>query len=407
MGGASSGGPYRWLAVAAAVILVIGGIVAIAWAQSDDDSTPVATTAPPLPTPPPETVVTSTPAPTSPATVPAPPSTGSAPVASTTTTTLTTTTTSTSTTTTTTSPPTPEQAQLQDYLAALAEGRYDDAAVPLNEGGLELEGRADLRPLFTEYGNLDDLPARLQSWCQNAAICSPPDMALVDIGGYWMTTWSTPGGAVTGYFRSGSFEGSPSVGGLPPRRPSRAVVACPTNNVTAVREADLDGDGAPETIVATGSTGSGYALDACNSELQIPPLTLPGGNLAIGVLQPASEPAATLLIGTAGEASTCGATYRLAASAGALVQVGWHGCWGGTGESIGCRDVNGESSIVTYRYSFVGGDRLDNSTAMNVDVLTLDGAPLDSFTLTLPDQSEEGLMIVEPYCNGLPVITFG
>jgi hypothetical protein len=114
-----------------------------------------------------------------------------------------------------------------------------------------------------------------------------------------------------------------------------------------------------------------------------------------------------LLIGTAGESSTCGATYRLAASAGALVQVGWEGCWGGTGESIGCRDVNGESSIVTYRYSFVGGDRLDNSTAMNVDALTLDGAPLDSFTLTLPDQSEEGLMIVEPYCNGLPVITFG
>ena len=75
------------------------------------------------------------------------------------------------------------------------------------------------------------------------------------------------------------------------------------------------------------------------------------------------------------------------------------------GESIGCRDVDGESSIVTYRYSFVGGDRLDNSTAMDVDVLTLDGAPLDSFTLTLPDQIEEALMIVEPYCNGLPVIT--
>ena len=54
---------------------------------------------------------------------------------------------------------------LQDYLTALADGRYADAAVLLNEGGLEPERRADLRPLFTEYGDIDDLPARLQSWC--------------------------------------------------------------------------------------------------------------------------------------------------------------------------------------------------------------------------------------------------
>ena len=280
--------------------------------------------------------------------------------------------------------------------------------MPLNEGGLELEARADLQPLFTEYGNVDDLAARLQSWCGNEAICSQPDVAPVDIGGYWMATWTTPGGAVTGYFRSGSFEGSPSVGGLPPRRPSGAVVACPTSDVNAVREADLDGDGAPETIVATGTTGGGYAVVACNTPLDIPPLPLPAGApLVLGVLQPTSEPSATLLIGEAGESSSCGATYRLAASAGALVQVGWQGCWGGTGESVGCRDANGESSIVAYRYSFVGGDRLDNSTSMDVEVLSLDGAPLDSFTLALPDQIEEGLRIVEPYCNGLPVITFG
>ena len=64
-------------------------------------------------------------------------------------------------------------------------------------------------------------------------------------------------------------------------------------------------------------------------------------------------------------------------------------------------------SIVTYRYSFVGGDRLDNSTAIDVDVLSLDGAPLDSFTLALPDQIEEAFQIIEPYCNGLPVMTEG
>jgi hypothetical protein len=278
--------------------------------------------------------------------------------------------------------------------------------VPLNEGGLELEGRADLRPLFTEYGNLDDLPARLQSWCENEADCSTPDAAPVDIGGYWLASWN----GVSGYFRSGSFEGSPSVGGLPPRRPpAGSSLPCPAFDIEAVREADLDSDGSAETIVVThDANGTQRRLYACNTSLDMPPLDLPAdASLVIGVLQPTSEPSATLLIGEAGEDSSCGATYRLAASAGALVKVGWDGCWGGTGESVGCRDANGESSIVAYRYSFVGGDRLDNSTAMDVEVLSLEGAPLDSFTLTLPDQIEEGLRIVEPYCNGLPVITFG
>ena len=44
---------------------------------------------------------------------------------------------------------------------------------------------------------------------------------------------------------------------------------------------------------------------------------------------------------------------------------------------------------------------------MDVEVLSIDGAPLDPFTLALPDQIEDGLRIVEPYCDGLPVITYG
>jgi hypothetical protein len=322
--------------------------------------------------------------------------------------TSTTTTTSTSTTTTTL-PPTPEQAQLQEYFAALAEGRYDEAARVLNEGGLEPERRADLRPLYTEYGDVDDLAARLRSWCENEALCTLPDAPPVDIGGYWTATWTTPGGPVTGFFRSGSFEGSPLVHGLPPRVPVGNVVTCPTSNVEAVREGDVDGDGIPETIVATyDDTGTRW-LYPCNTSLGIPSLQLDlGSPVVIGVIQPSGDPGATLLIGTSGESSVCGATYRMAASAQALLQAGWEGCWGAnTGESIGCRDIAGQPTIVAYRYSFVGGDRLDNSTAMNVDVRTLDGAPLESFTLTLPDQIEEAFRIVEPYCNGLPVITEG
>jgi len=406
MGGASGGGPYRWLAIAAAAVLVVGGIVAIAWSQADDDnSSPVATTQPAPPPTPPVSVATSAPATTSPVTVTAPPTTVPATVESSTTTTSTSTTTTTSTTTVA---PTPEQAQVEDYLTALAEGRYDDAARVLNEGGLEPERRADMRPLYTEYGDINDLAARLQSWCEDVADCSLPDAPLVDIGGFWATSWSTPGGPVVGYFRSGSFEGSPSVHGLPPRRPAEGpVTVCPTNDVEAVREADLDVDGQPETVVLTHAPGAEVdAVWACNTSLSIPLLQIAHSDgRVLGVLGPDDS---TLLFGISGDAGVCGAPYRLAASAGALVQVGPNGCWGpGTGTSIGCRDVNGESMIVQYRYTLVGGDLIENSTGMNVDVLSLDGAPLDSFSLTLPDQSGEALQIVEPYCNGLPVMTEG
>ena len=134
-----------------------------------------------------------------------------------------------------------------------------------------------------------------------------------------------------------------------------------------MREADLDGDGVPETIVVSGALGAAsVVLDACNTDLSMPALEVPPTDgPVVGVLQPASDPAATLLVGESNENGVCAATYRLAASAGALVKVGWEGCWGpGTGTSIGCRDVNGESMIVQYRYTLVGGDLIENSTGM-------------------------------------------
>jgi hypothetical protein len=306
-------------------------------------------------------------------------------------------------------PPSPEAAVLVDYLAALAEGRYADAAVVLNDGALEPERRSDLRPLFTEFGDVDDLAARLRSWCEGVAVCTQPDAPPIDIGGYWMATWSTPHGVLTGYFRSGSFEGVANVRGLPPRANGDAV-QCPTTDVVQVREADVDGDGRRETIVVTQDGQDGQTwLSACNTSLRIPSLAVElDGPVTIGVLATALDPGATLLFGAIREESVCGATYRMAQSAGALVEAGWNGCWGlYTNESIGCRDVGGQEQIVAYRYTFSDGDRLDNSTRMDVEVLSLAGEPLESFALTFPEQAEDGLRIVEPHCGGLPVVTEG
>ncbi len=325
--------------MAAAAILVVGGIAAIAWLRSgDDDAVSVGTTTPPpVPTAPSTTTGIDTPASTLPDSIA--PSTG--PPATTTSTSSPESTTTTTTTTTTTPPPaSPEAANLQAYLTALGDGRYADAAVLLNEGGLEPERRADLRPLYAEYGDIDDLPARLRSWCDQQAICTAPDSAPVDIGGFWVATWTTPEGVLTGYFRSSSFEGSPSVHGLPPRRSNGSVRACPTSGVVLVREAELDADGHPESIVMTRGGGSELLVDVCNTGLSVPTLELPQTETPVaGVLDPSTAPDATLLFGEATETGVCAATYRMAASAGALVAVGWEGCVGNTGESIGCRYV--------------------------------------------------------------------
>lgn len=404
-GAAPSHRSYRWLAVAAAAVLLGGGIVAVAVIRSGDHDASVATTAPPP-------VSTAAVPPTS-ARVSLPvsaPSTSQQPVPTSTSTTTTSTTTTTTTVapTSTTVPLSPEAAVLADYLTALAEGRYADAAVLLNDGALEPERRSDLRPLFDEFGDVDDLAARLESWC-GLAMCTQPDTPPTDIGGYWVATWTTPEGVLTGYFRSGSFEGVANVRGLPPRRASGSVVTCPVDQVVVVREADIDGDGSPDTVVVTQDAADGrHWVWSCNTGLELPPLEQPGSSTVYGVLAPAGEPGATLLIGRFTEEHSCGSTFRMAQSAGALVEAGWNGCWGvNTGESIGCRDIGGVQTIVAYRSHFLDGDRLDDSSGMSGSVLSLAGEILDSFTLTFPGQIEDGYRIIEPHCNGLPVVTEG
>ena len=190
-----------------------------------------------------------------------------------------------------------KQASLQDYLTALADGRYDDAAVLLNEGGLEPERRADLRPLFTEYGDVDDLAARLQSWCENEAICTAPDAPPVDIGGYWVATWTTPDG------RADRLLPLRLVRGLAERRTGSrradrngSVVACPTSDVDLVREADLDGDG--HAGDDRGDPRSAVR-ELLVRRVQHEPRRCRRSSCrrrttsSVGVLQPASDPAAT------------------------------------------------------------------------------------------------------------------
>jgi hypothetical protein len=223
-----------------------------------------------------------------------------------------------------------------------------------------------------------------------------------------MATWSTPGGVLTSYFRSGSFEGSPSVHGLPPRRAIGTVVACPTADVELVREADLDGDAVPETLVTTSSGGSSHTLNVCNTGLVAAPIEFAGESPIQGVMDPGGVGGgpAFVLLGSSGESSVCADLHSFDPNTGAFGLADWSGCWGLTGTSLGCSNIVGPI-VVGITYEFVGGTGFEDSTGMDVTLRAFDESPLDSYSLTLPDQSEEALQVVEPYCDGLSAVTEG
>ena len=62
--------------------------------------------------------------------------------------------------------------------------------------------------------------------------------------------------------------------------------------------------------------------------------------------------------------------------------------------------------IVWYEYRFVGGTNAGDSTGMDVVVRVPGGGPvLDEFTLALPTDADAAQQIIDPTCNGIPVLT--
>jgi hypothetical protein len=340
-----------------------------------------------------------------------------------------TTTTTTPTTTTSTLPPDPTLGDpvvaVTSYLSALADGRWMDAAKLLREGGLELEARADVRPLYDAAyglrpGEVDQqaLAGALEKWCAGA-LCDVPFEVTQSDAFRQVATFTVDGRQLHSTFVGSTFEGQPGVQGLPLQRSplgdgTSATVDCPTSGVARTSWADLDGDGWYEQIVVQRVDENGTnAVSACGSTLTVAPLELiDGEGIWVYTLDPTYGPA-TLLIGSVppfpagdvyhyvdGRLQTTGDTFGFISPA----------LNGGTGQSTGCiaLDRLGSEQEANFSYTYVGGTDLQNSSRLDYRVQPFGQQEgVVSFSLALPDQQQQALELVEGFCRGLPVMTQG
>jgi hypothetical protein len=395
------GGRNPWRAVAwgvAAAVIVVGAVVVL---TRDDEGrvVPADTTAP-------QTVEPSTPPSSAPDTT--------APA-----------TTSQSTTAPSTTIDPSTSIGVPRYLTALAEGDYDTAAGLLNEGGLELEARADLRPLFRpEFGlvpgatNRAALAAALEKWCARALCLQPTE--IVDLpDGRWTKAVFPIGldGSTVSLFSDYVFEGQTGVTGLPLQLPPYAATAdyqydsieCPVDEVARVDWADVDGDGWIEQLVSQivaeegGESGvATYRVTTCGTATEVEPFEITGDGLAVYPVNPTGTGPDTLLIGFT-EGYPNGTIWRV--EGGRLAEVPGTS-WGFgppvTGyeqRSVGCDDLPGDGTIELVNYTFTEADgRLDFTATSALGA----GASVDG---RLPFDSPQADQIRIGMCDGLPVMT--
>ena len=306
------------------------------------------------------------------------------------------------------------QQTVLDYLTALAEGGWADAAVPLWEGGLEPEARADLRPLFApEYGlrpgevTHEALAAALQRWCADgcgtlvAGLSEPREGVVVVTFDFGVPQRSAA-------FTAGTFEGQPLVNGLPLRVPPgvdpATIVDCASaGSPVRALSADLDGDGWAEQIVVVDiPTHIGSTIMVCGTDLEVALMDVPAEpQVWVAVVRDAGSD--VLLID--------GRVYAFDGTS--LVDQGVDASFTdslgtGTGTSVGCGTWGGSEHVaLRYTYTYEGGNSPDTATVMHVTVqpLLAPDADPDQYDLALPADIQTAVEIVNGWCDGLPVRT--
>ena len=312
------------------------------------------------------------------------------------------------------------------YLSALADGRYLDAAKLLSDGGLELEARADVRPLFSaEYGlvpgqaTLENVAAALEKWCARS-MCEAPFEVTQSDGFRQIATYDYGGQQRASTFVGGSYEGQPVVLGLPLQaRPQYQWVECPTEAVSRVTWADLDGDGWWEQLVVQsfdieGSEmgGGRNVITACGSQVDMEPFEMiDGEGVWVYAVNPDLEGPDDLLIGSVPPFPS-GSVYRYDGTR----LVATEGTFGfitpmvdQPGHSTGCRDLDqdGVPELVNNTFRYLGGSDLSTSTQLMTEVTPSVGGVAERITFELPAEVDAAFELVVGYCNGLPVMTDG
>lgn len=311
------------------------------------------------------------------------------------------------------------------YLTALAEGDYDTAARLLNEGGLELEARADLRPLFRpEFGLVPGktdraaLAAALEKWCARALCVQPTDVVDLPDGRWTKAVFPMgPDGTTESLFTDYVFEGQQGVTGLPLQLPPNVADAdyqyvsidCPIDQVSRVDWADVDGDGWIEQLVSQivaeegGESGvATYRVTTCGTSTEVEPFEITGDGLVVYPVNPTGEGADTLLIGFA-EGYPIGTIFEV--QGGRIVEIpgtSWGfgpPVTGAEQRTIGCADLRGDGTVELVNYTFTD---TDGQLVYAATSALGSGASADGRIAYVSPQADAIRIGV---CNGLPVMT--
>lgn len=322
---------------------------------------------------------------------------------------------------------TPEQQTVLDFLTALAEERYDDAAKVLGEGGLSLEDRSDLRPFLNADGQIPDLAESLKAWCLSPALCELPTL-VGNLGWFVTATFAVDGIERSTTFVASSFEGSPAVRGLPLQLPDGKSLAdtipCPTGATPANEEetpddtlyADLDGDGWYERVILThGDGGMFKTIVVCGTtlvtaQIDLPPVGVHYTPRRLAAIDIEGDGRDEILAIRSDDSDAITAELYLLSGSDLLTTLRMFNMSPSAGTSFGCIDLddNGTIDIVSYTYSFVGGTDISNSSALNFtavnqpggdQILTVDGS------LSLPAQEVEAFRLISGYCGNFSTQT--
>lgn len=113
------------------------------------------------------------------------------------------------------------EAVVLNYLDHLADGRFEEAAQLLGQGGQDWSERIDLAAFPESPRTTEDLAEALRRWCISGGRCTEPTSltsrpTVRGTAAEVTATWQLDHGQVTATLLGRNYEGAPAVSGLPP-----------------------------------------------------------------------------------------------------------------------------------------------------------------------------------------------
>jgi len=302
-----------------------------------------------------------------------------------------------------------DQQAVFDYLTALSQQRWADAATSLR-GSIDDRDRADLRPIFSD---LPDVALGLRRWCAEGGACQQPSGLDTPHPGWVSAGYVVDGRKLMQWFQVSTFEGKTTVRGLPIKVPAGAdvnqVVQCQVQHPVSVVPADLNGDGWYEQVIVDDKG----VISVCDTTLKAPPLTVTspfGSPVNAYPIDVRGDGYDQLFIGSTFPDGFEGRLYAYLSPRGQYTFGKTVDVSTVMGRTVGCIDVSGDGKrdFVAISFSFVGGTNADNSSAVKYFASGAEPADVPPGMFSNPGlavHSAAAVRLIGGYCGDRLIMT--